>query len=73
MPELILGILFFAVFVGVPLALILWLLIHAARRATICVGQCRDCDYDLRGSLASGRCPECGRPFRVDGNGNAVS
>ena len=26
-------------------------------------GKCQGCGYDLRGSLESGRCPECGRSF----------
>jgi hypothetical protein len=26
-------------------------------------GLCRQCDYDLRGSIGMARCPECGTPF----------
>lgn len=29
-------------------------------------GCCHTCGYDLRGSLKSERCPECGRPFDRD-------
>lgn len=73
MTELLIGALFLGVFVGVPLALVIWLVVYAGRRATIYIGECRACHYDLRGSLESGRCPECGRPFRINQNGDAVS
>jgi hypothetical protein len=38
-----------------------WVLLMLMRRVQ--PGYCRACGFDVRGSLASGRCPECGRSF----------
>jgi len=40
-----------------------WLYRKSARLARAHRGFCHVCGYDLRGSVASGRCPECGSPI----------
>ena len=27
--------------------------------------RCRACNYELRGQIEDGRCPECGQPYRL--------
>lgn len=33
----------------------------------LCSAWCLTCGYDLRGSIAAGRCPECGTPMPISG------
>jgi hypothetical protein len=42
-----------------------WLLIRLRQRMRLQRGLCLRCAYDLRGSIGSGRCPECGTPSQV--------
>jgi len=61
------------ILVVIPLGLTIWLLIYAARQATRLVGTCKGCGYDLRNLEDQRHCPECGRAFRLDDKGNAIS
>lgn len=66
----------FVIFAGMaltPVVVVAVLLYVAARGATRSVGRCRDCDYDLQSLGAKRRCPECGRPFRVNEAGDIIS
>lgn len=45
----------------------LWLWRIDRRRAV--PGHCLECGYDLRGSIGSERCPECGTPTDSTGSG----
>ncbi len=74
MIELVIGIVFVCLAL-IPICLTLLLLIYASQAATSWVGQCRRCGYDLRG-LSHGTqraCPECGQPFAVSPQGDAIS
>lgn len=72
MVEWIVGIVF-GLIVLAPITLTLTLLVYAARAATLCVGKCRRCGYDLRGLGDVRACPECGKGFVVNGRGDAIS
>jgi len=63
----------FSLFVLIPLVLVLWLLVYAARAATVSVGRCARCGYDLRGLGERRACPECGLGFRVNAAGDPLS
>ncbi len=70
--QWLIGIIFAMIVLG-PLGLTIWLLCHAARAATRAVGRCRSCGYDLRRLGPRRQCPECGRPFRINEDGDAIS
>lgn len=72
MVELLVAIIF-ALLGLIPLVLVIWLLIYAARAATIQVNRCQHCGYDLRNLGDVRNCPECGHPFMVNANGDAIS
>jgi hypothetical protein len=42
---------------------------HARRVRRRTAGQCERCGYDLRGLLASRKCPECGKPLKPKSTG----
>ncbi|MCE9590918.1 MAG: hypothetical protein K8S99_10375 [Planctomycetes bacterium] len=69
----LLFIVVFGVFTLIPLTLVVWLLVFAARRATRAINQCKACGYDLHSLGDRRECPECGRPFQVNQNGDVVS
>jgi hypothetical protein len=48
------------VFVGSPLVTLLGILLFVRAQKVQTRFVCRACNYDLRGSLDSTRCPECG-------------
>ena len=58
MIEIFVAAIFFAFFIGVPLMLTIWLLAYAAGAATVRIGYCRRCQYDLRGLGDRRCCPE---------------
>ncbi|MBI1338580.1 MAG: hypothetical protein GC164_16680 [Phycisphaera sp.] len=57
----------------IPLTLVIWLLVYAARSATVQVGRCAGCGYDLAHLGESRACPECGLAFTRNARGDAVS
>lgn len=57
---------FLHILFAIPVAIggYLALLIIVPRRGRVAEYQCARCEYDLRGSMEAGRCPECGT--RID-------
>jgi len=75
---------FAAIFFIIP-ALVIIYIVRIARKTTIEIGRCRNCGYDLKvlpyeGGAGGGlnseipdRCPQCGRPFTRDADGQPFS
>lgn len=65
-------LLIFVSFTFVPIVLTTWL-VMCANRATIWVGHCRRCGYDLHHLGNRRHCPECGHPFQLNARGEPIS
>lgn len=68
-----LPVIVFLALTAIPATGTLVLLICASRSATRHVGTCRRCGYDLRSLGEQRNCPECGQPFSLNAQGQAIS